>query len=231
MNSGYDSRLRSWILLFVHFPQMNSFHQRYSRYTDSELAAVLLRPTNYTPEAVEAAKLEAASRGGEDSVISGAREEEHQKVVEKFRKDVQKKLAAGATPEDLIASFSGSGLTIEKMREVISEKHEEHEEEVSDTTKTLQSIIMSIVGGAISIIPGSIYTAYSITIVFGGRSGGAFSLLIVGILIIGLGAMCYGIVYYLSGRKRTLMVMIMSVLATFISFWLGFGLAYTVVLL
>lgn len=193
---------------------LNELIERYSQYSDVELMEVYSNRNKYTNDAKQALDIVIEKKGGIQSLTTRydktvAKELEKSKI----KNDAAEMYLNGMTKNDINHALNSEILASDEIQQIIEITSTEIEATKRDLEIKPSTIIGSILGGLIGGTIGGIL--WGLQIIYSGH--------IFYIFIIGLGAISYGFIKFLTKQSRNnIAVFIITILSVIYALSLGF---------
>lgn len=188
------------------------FREQLIGYSDQKLAEMISARRSYTSEAVTAILDEAEARGGADQVFDRvAAELAREQLVESYRKKVREHVHARTDVGQIVKDLAARGIAGNDVADMVAEEAVRYERELYENTETPRSAALATLGAIIATLLGSVYSRI---LIFGGER-------VFFILVFGLIALCYGLVRWFAGGKRTTYVLVLTIISVTASLCIG----------
>ena len=191
---------------------------RVARYSDAELACELRQAEGdhpaieFLPGVLHILEEEAEARGGKDALFARVDAPMQQaRVLLQLSSHIREKFDAGDSAEAILLTLADEGLQGPLVTRLVHEVNRDYQERKRAVINTSRSNQFAILGGVIAVPIGAACFGLS------GFSINAFVFIVAKVVF----AIHFGLVYWLSGRKRTAIVGVVTITSIIAAALLG----------
>lgn len=180
--------------------------KKYTSFSDKELFAVYTNISTYSEQAKEAFEIVINQKGGLENFLERKKRSEEETTERHWIKNKVSKLYIEHADKDFIKEqIKSDVLNYNEVTEIIEEAFDKLEKAKADKAVTPKTIYGSIWGGILASIIGGIYWGLQLI----------FLDWIFGILVFGLGLICYAIVAFATKQSKENTVVLITTAISF----------------